>query len=124
MAGGDAKIADVTRGVAAIVETCRRKAPGATIVLTAIFPRNDAIEVMPVIRGVNANLARLADGKTVRFLDVNDRLADRDGRLYEGIMNDGLHPTVKGYRVWADALTPLLAELLGPRKATDSAPSY
>jgi lysophospholipase L1-like esterase len=122
MAGGDAKIADVTRGVAAIVETCRRKAPGATIVLTAIFPRNDAMEAMPVIRGVNANLAKLADGRTVRFLDVNDRLADRDGRLYEGIMNDGLHPTVKGYQAWADGLAPILAELLGPRKSTDTAP--
>jgi len=91
-------------------------------VLTAIFPRNDAMEAMPVIRAVNANLTTLADGRIVRFLDVNDRLADRDGRLYEGIMNDGLHPTVKGYQIWADGLAPILTELLGPRKATDSAP--
>jgi hypothetical protein len=35
---------------------------------------------------------------------------------------DRLHPTVRGYQIWADALTPLLAELLGPRAAVDSAP--
>ena len=46
-----------------IVATCRQKAPTATIVLTAIFPRNDNMAVMPEIDRINANLARLADGK-------------------------------------------------------------
>jgi hypothetical protein len=35
---------------------------------------------------------------------------------------DALHPTVKGYQIWADALEPVLTELLGPRAATDQAP--
>ena len=120
--GGDAKIADVTRGVRAIVETCRKKAPGATVILTAIFPRNDDMAVLPEIRAINANLARLADGKAVRFLDVNARLASADGRLFEGMMHDGLHPTLKGYQVWADGLVPLLRDLLGPPATTDLAP--
>src|SRR5436189_4688596 len=39
---GDPTVAaDVTRGLSAIVGACRKKAPAATIVLTAIFPRND-----------------------------------------------------------------------------------
>lgn len=38
------------------------------------------------------------------------------------MMADGLHTTVKGYQVWADALEPLLTELLGPPAATDQAP--
>jgi lysophospholipase L1-like esterase len=79
--------------------------------------------VMPEIRAINANLSRIANGKTVRYLDVNARLADTDGRLFEGMMHDGLHPTVKGYQVWADGLTPLLTELLGPPAKTDEAPS-
>ena len=29
------------------------------------------------------------------------------------MMHDGLHPTVRGYQVWADALTPIFTELLG-----------
>src|SRR5262245_29732326 len=58
--GDDAKVADVTRGLQSIVAACRRKAPAATIVLTAIFPRNDNPAVMPTIDRINANLAQLA----------------------------------------------------------------
>jgi lysophospholipase L1-like esterase len=119
--GGDAHVADVTRGVQAIVETCRRKAPKATVILTAIFPRDDSTAVMSDIRAINANLARLADGRFVRFLDLTNRLAG-DGWPLEGMLHDGLHPTVKGYQVWADGLKPLLTELLGPPATTDSAP--
>jgi len=35
---------------------------------------------------------------------------------------DKLHPTVKGYQIWADALKPILTELLGAPAATDQAP--
>jgi lysophospholipase L1-like esterase len=122
---GDAdKVADITRGLAAILNICRQKAPKATVILTAIFPRNDNMAVMPEIDQVNAGLARLADGRTVRYLSVNDRLADRDGQMFPGMMNerDKLHPTLAGYQVWADGLKPILLELLGPPAATDHAP--
>jgi (4-O-methyl)-D-glucuronate---lignin esterase len=124
VAGDEAKIADITRGLKAILDTCRRKAPRATIILTGIFPRNDNVRVMPEIRRINENLARFADGRTVRYLDVTDRMADHDGRLLDGMMNDRdkLHPTVRGYQTWADALKPILKELLGPPAAVDLAP--
>jgi lysophospholipase L1-like esterase len=120
--GDDAKVEDVTRGIKAIIDLCRQKAPAATIVLTAIFPRNDNPAVVPTIDRINANLAKMADGKTIRFLDVNDRLADANGTLFEGMTMDGLHPTLKGYEVWAEALKPILTEVLGPPAATDHAP--
>jgi lysophospholipase L1-like esterase len=122
--GGAAKVAEITRGLTAIVDICRQKAPGATVILTAIFPRNDNMAVMPEIDQVNANLARLADGRNVRYLSVNDKLADKDGRLFAGMMNgrDKLHPTLQGYQVWADHLKPILTDLLGPPASTDHAP--
>lgn len=122
--GDSEKVDDITRGLTAIVNLCRQKAPAATIILTAIFPRNDNMAVMPEIDRINANLARLADGGKVRYLNVNDRLADKDGKLFDGMMNerDKLHPTLKGYQVWADGLKPILTELLGPPAATDHAP--
>jgi lysophospholipase L1-like esterase len=122
--GGADKVSNITRGLQALVDICRRKAPAATIVLTAIFPRNDNIEVMPEIDRINENLARLADGSRIRFLNVNAKLADASGQLFEGMMNerDKLHPTVKGYQVWADALKPIFTELLGPPAAIDLAP--
>jgi lysophospholipase L1-like esterase len=77
---------------------------------------------VPAINRINDNLAKMADGKAVRFLNVNDKLADKEGRLFEGMMMDKLHPTVKGYQVWADGLKPILTELLGPPANTDHAP--
>jgi lysophospholipase L1-like esterase len=120
----DAKIADITRGLKAILGVCREKAPDATIILTAIFPRNDNMAVIPGINRINQNIAQFADGKKVRYLNVNDRLADKDGKLFDGMMNpvDKLHPTVKGYQVWADGLKPIFTELLGPPTTTDHAP--
>ncbi len=121
--GDAAKADDIAAGIKRIVELSREKAPNATIVLTAVFPRNDNMAVMPEIVKINASLAKLADGKTVRFLNVNDKLADKDGKLYDGMMNaDKLHPTLKGYQVWADGLKPILRDLLGPPAATDHAP--
>ena len=122
-AGDDAKVADITRGLQALLDLCRKKAPDAIVILTAIFPRNDNMAAMPAIRQINRNLAQFADGKKVRYLDVNDRLADADGKLFEGMTVDKLHPTVKGYQVWADGLDPMFAEILGPPAKTDHAPA-
>ena len=120
--GGDEKVANIVRGLRALVDLCRRKAPNATIILTGIFPRNDNIAVVPEINRINAALARFADGRSIRYIDINDKLADGGGHLFDGMMGDKLHPTVKGYQIWADALKPLLTELLGPPAATDHAP--
>jgi len=120
--GGSAKVADVTRGIQAILQVMQAKAPNAVIVLMGIFPRNDNMSLMPLIDRINANLSGLADGKRIRFLDVNGRLADGEGRLHEGMTGDRLHPTLEGYQVWADALKPIFLELLGPPAKEDHAP--
>jgi lysophospholipase L1-like esterase len=120
--GDDALVADVTRGIRAVLDAMRAKAPEATIILTAIFPRNDNMAVMPTINRINDNLSKMAGGK-IRYLNINDRLSDTDGRLFDGMMNpDKLHPAVKGYQVWADALKPVFRELLGPPAQADHAP--
>jgi lysophospholipase L1-like esterase len=122
--GDAAKIDNITRGLAALIDTFTRKAPNATIIMTAIFPRNDNMAVVPEINAINRNLAAMADGRRVRYLDVNDKLAGPDGVLFDGMMNarDKLHPTLQGYQVWADGLKPILRELLGPPAAVDLAP--
>jgi lysophospholipase L1-like esterase len=119
-----ARADDVTRGLQAIVRVIRNKAPAATIIVMGIFPRNDDMDLMPVIDMINGNMSRFADGRKVRYLNINDKLAGGDGRLLDGMMNanDKLHPTLQAYEVWADALKPVLSELLGPRAAVDHAP--
>jgi hypothetical protein len=96
--GDDAKVEDITRGLKALVRVCRQKAPNATLILTALFPRNDNMGVIPAINRINDNLARMADGKKIRYLNLNDKL------------------------VWADGLKPIFTEILGPPAKTDHAP--
>ncbi len=120
----EGKVEDIGRGLPAILRSMQSKAPDATIIVTGIFPRNDNMAWMPAIDKINNNLSRLADGKKIRYVNVNARLADRDGKLFDGMMNarDKLHPTLQGYQVWADALKPIFTELLGPPKKEDHAP--
>jgi lysophospholipase L1-like esterase len=76
-----------------------------------------------MINEVNRRLAVLADGKRIRFVDINRKLADEYRTFFPGMVNaDKLHPTVKAYQVWADALKPIFREILGPPAATDHAP--
>jgi cephalosporin-C deacetylase len=116
------RAADVVRGVAAVVGEIRRLAPEATVIVTGITPRNDNIDVMPVIDTANRGIARLADGKTIRYININERLADPENKLRPGMAHDGLHLTAQAYQVWADALKPIFTELLGPPAASDNAP--
>jgi len=120
----DAKVNDIVGGLEAVLHMMQWKAPNATIVLTAIFPRNDNMAVKPIIDKINANLAKLADGRQVRFLNINAKMADQDGKLFDGMMNtrDKLHPQLQGYQVWADGLKPIFTELLGPPAKEDHAP--
>jgi lysophospholipase L1-like esterase len=119
----DSRIAETTAGIKAILDVCRQKAPRAIIVLMGITPRNDNMAVMPLINRINANIAKFADGKKTVYLNINDKLADKDGRLFEGMANrDGLHLDVKGYQAWADALKPIFTRRLGPPAKEDHAP--
>ena len=122
--GVDSKADDITRGLQAILHVIQEKAPAATIIVMGIFPRNDNMAFMPLINRINRNLSELADGQKIRYLNINGKLADGDGRLLDGMINarDKLHPTVKTYQVWADALKPILTELLGSPAAVDHAP--
>jgi len=123
-ATGDATAKDVADGIRAIIDVCRRKAPRAEIVLMGITPRNDDMEMMPVITAVNRLIARFDDGHRIRYLNINHRLADTSGRLYAGMTDsDQLHLAARGYQVWADALKPVLTDILGPPAGADLAPA-
>jgi len=122
--GDESRVLNITQGIKAILDVMQAKAPNAAIILMGIFPRNDNMAVMPAINRINENLSKLADGKKIRFLNINDKLADGEGRLFEGVANarDKLHLALKGYQIWADALKPIFNELLGPPAKEDHAP--
>jgi lysophospholipase L1-like esterase len=123
-AGISERADEVARGLQAILRVIQEKAPAATVIVMGIFPRNDDMAFVPVIDRINRSLSGIADGKKIRYLNINDKLNGGDGRLFDGMMNanDKLHPTVKAYQIWADALKAMLTELLGPPAAVDHAP--
>ena len=67
---------------------------------------------MDKIQAINPELAKLDDGKMVRFLDINAGFLGQDGKIPFSIMPDQLHPNAAGYQIWADAMAPLLKEML------------
>lgn len=115
--------ANVARGIKKIITVCQEKASAATVVITAIFPRNDNMATVPLINLANQKISGFADGKKIRFLDINRKIAGEDGVFFDGMVSpDKLHPAIKTYQVWAEALKPIFTEILGPPGNEDFAP--
>lgn len=104
-----------------IVDLIRARIPETKLLLLAIFPRGprtkdgngpNSEQRMAVLNPVNRQLATLDDGKQVRYLDLGPKFRGADGKIPDAIMADQVHPTVAGYQVWADAMQPLLEEML------------
>jgi len=110
----------IAAGVEAIVESCREQAPDADIILTGIFPRSEPA-VADEIRSINRRLERYAGDRGIHFIDIGRSLSVGDVIRPE-MATDGLHLSLAGYEVWAEALKPLLREILGPPAEVDSAP--
>ncbi len=107
----------VAAGVAKVVEAIRRRSPSTKVLLLGIFPRGWNAQqfayYVPHVKRVNAELAKLDNGDTVRFADVGQKLPEPDGSWPRSVSKDGLHLAPEGYRRWAAAMRPLLAEMMG-----------
>jgi lysophospholipase L1-like esterase len=105
-----------------IVELIRAKLPQTRVLLLAIFPRGprkdsrgqveDHVARMKAVTEANAEIARLDDGRMVRFLDISARFLGNDGTIPNTIMPDQLHLSGAGYQLWADAIRAPLAEMM------------
>jgi N-acetylglucosamine-6-sulfatase len=107
-------IADIAAGDAAIVAEFRKHQPQAKVLILGVFPRGAAAdnELRPMIKELNGHLAKLADNKSVFYLDIGEKFLAPDGVLSTDIMPDGLHPNLKGYEIWAAATEAKVKELM------------
>ena len=64
------------------------------------------------IEEINGIISRLDDGKKTRYLDLTAKFTDANGEIPKDIMPDGLHPNTKGYEIWAEAMQPLLSQMM------------
>jgi lysophospholipase L1-like esterase len=116
--------AEAAEGVAAVVQELRHRFPTAKILLLGIFPRGLPTDpVRQSVAAVNQTIAKLDDGHQVFYLDIGAKFLDANGVIAPEIMRDRLHPTEKGYEIWAAATAELLNKLLNLTAATSSIPA-
>lgn len=101
-------------GVTKVVQQLQLAWPNSKILLNAVFPFDQApsSENRSKVKKLNQIIAKLGDNKTIFFKDYGPLLLQKDGSIAPEIMADFLHPTAKGYQVWADAMTPDINSLL------------
>jgi lysophospholipase L1-like esterase len=108
----------ILAGVTKVVAEIHENLPQSRLLLLAVFPRGadpadkGVASMRDKIKFVNEGLAKLDDGDKTRYLDIGPKFLDPDGKLPKEIMPDALHPNVKGYQIWADAMQPLLDEMM------------
>jgi lysophospholipase L1-like esterase len=107
---------DTAEGVKAILATIHDKCPAAKVLLLSVLPRGaDATDAKRVNNErLNALIAKFDDGKTVKYLDITGKFLAPDGTLVPGAyQKDNLHLDHKGYEIFAEAIAPTIAEMMG-----------
>ncbi len=106
--------AGTVAGVAAILKSLQTKFPKTKVLLLAVFPRGEKPDHPQrlQVNEINRGLVRLADGKSIRYLDIGPKFLQPDGTMSKDIMPDFLHPGAAGYEIWAAAIKQPLLDLL------------
>lgn len=114
----------IADGIQAIVCTLRTRLPQTKILILAIFPRGSDEQRRNKTQDaaynplwakndqVNRIISELADGRMIYYLNINQAFLNEQGVLTRRIMPDLLHPEEEGYRLWAEAMNPVLEQLL------------
>ena len=111
---------DIADGIRAIVFKLREKLPKTKVLLLAIFPRGERPNLKRMKNTAASKLiVDLADNKDIFFLDIGSSFLDDKGVISKEIMRDFSHLSPLGYKIWAKAMEPTLAELLGEKPIVD-----
>ena len=115
--GDDNTAEEIADGIKAICRTLRTKLPRTKILLMAIFPRGQEPSPQREKNDKASQIAsKIADGRMIHYININNKFLAKDGSVPKEIMPDYLHPNGKGYEIWAEAIEPKLAELMGEKK--------
>ncbi|HKU53675.1 MAG TPA: hypothetical protein VJQ25_14480, partial [Nitrospira sp.] len=83
----------------------------------AVFPLGERPECPLRVRvmAANAIFRNIADGRMIRYLDIGDRFTNQDGTISNVFMPDFDHLSPSGYELWAEAIEPVVKDLLGEK---------
>jgi lysophospholipase L1-like esterase len=112
----------VAEAIKLIIGEYQKRCPDAAILLLGIFPRSESPtdKYRAWIKSTNQIISQFGDGKKVIYLDIGDKFLQPDGTLTKEIMGDSVHPTAKGYEIWADAIQPVIDQFFGAQPAPPS----
>ncbi len=107
--------AQIAEGITAIVHDYQKHLPDAVILLQGIFPRGEkpTDSNRQKIKTINSIISKLGDGNKVVYMDFGDKFLEPDGTISKDVMPDSLHPSAKGYEIWADAIRPEIEKVFG-----------
>jgi lysophospholipase L1-like esterase len=106
--------AQVAEGITTIVNYLKVKLPTTRILLLGDFPlwEKPTDPARQWVKDLNALIKPLGDSQRVWYLDVGPKLLEPDGTITKEKLRDLLHPSEKGYWIWAEAMEPYLVDLL------------
>jgi lysophospholipase L1-like esterase len=111
--GRDNTAEEIAEGITMIVDRIHAKLPRTKVLLLGIFPRNDKPNPQREKNNqVNQIIAKLADQKTVFYMDIGQNFLNPDQTLPKDIMPDFLHPNRIGYRIWAISIKDQLKKMM------------
>jgi lysophospholipase L1-like esterase len=104
---------EIAEGIGAVVLELQKDFPKAKILLLAVFPRSSVNDpVRATLTEINNIISKLHDGDRIHYLDIGAKFLDAAGNIPKDVMSDALHPTTKGYEIWAEAVKEPLANLM------------
>jgi lysophospholipase L1-like esterase len=99
--------AQILEGLQFVVNAIKERQPSCKILMLGLTPRRAYEER---VAKLNKGIAKLAGMLNVDFADAGGFFLKPDGKVDESLFSDGLHPTVKGYKLLEDFLRPYLTE--------------
>ena len=106
MAMGDDSITETYRKV---VKELRQAYPSATVIVHSLLPVLFPFISNEDIRHMNVMLKSMAVDEKVLYLDIHSRFLDEKGKPMAALLlDDGVHVSEEGYKVWSDETGKLL----------------
>jgi lysophospholipase L1-like esterase len=108
---------EIADGVQAVIANTQEAFPGVKIILISVMPNERANDTM---MQANSIIKNYADDTTIYYLDLVPlmppvTITNPDGSVdssWKGLGKDHLHLNAEGYKIWSDAMEPLLTKLL------------
>lgn len=103
----------ITENVEKIIEQSKKRCKNINIILESVYPINPTINKQGRRKNsdillLNKKLKAVAEKQKTEFVDLTDKLADKNGLFNADYTYDGLHANAKAYEIITNSVLPLL----------------